>query len=191
MFGIFSGPGHSLEQTLAALDKARSHGDALQVPVIIELMRFFASGELADKANQTLTELTGHTVARGREEWNDWMIWLGKNSSSYPPPDGYAGWKVNLLSLIDPRFRDLLSQAEQTSRIDLTEVVWGGVPVDGIPDLQNSPTVDADDADYLLPDDVVFGVSINGEHRAYPRRILNPHEMANDTLGGEPIALAY
>ena len=37
----------------------------------------------------------------------------------------------------------------------------------------------------------VFGVSINGEHRAYPISIMNPHEMANDILGGEPIALAY
>ena len=191
MVGIFSGTGHSLEETLTALDEARLNGDALQVPVIIELMRFFASEELSDKANQTLTALTGNTVTRGIEEWNDWMVWLGKNSSRYPPPDAYVEWKINLLSLIDPRFRDLLAQADQTSRIDLTEVVWGGVPVDGIPDLLNSPTVDADDARYLLRDDVVFGVSINGEHRAYPRRILNPHEMANDTLGGEPISLAY
>jgi hypothetical protein len=32
---------------------------------------------------------------------------------------------------------------------------------------------------------------INEEHRAYPLRILNPHEMANDVLGGVPFALAY
>ena len=43
----------------------------------------------------------------------------------------------------------------------------------------------------MRPDDRVFGVSINGEHRAYPLRIVNAHEMANDWLGGEPIALAY
>ena len=43
----------------------------------------------------------------------------------------------------------------------------------------------------MNPTDRVFGISINGEHRAYPLRILNPHEMANDVLGGEPIALAY
>ena len=39
--------------------------------------------------------------------------------------------------------------------------------------------------------DHTLGVSINGEHRAYPLRILNAHEMANDVLGGEPFALAY
>ena len=34
-------------------------------------------------------------------------------------------------------------------------------------------------------------VSFNGEHRAYPLRILNLHEMANDVVGGVPFALAY
>ena len=36
-----------------------------------------------------------------------------------------------------------------------------------------------------------FGESINGEHRAYPMCIVNTHEMANDVLGGEQVALAY
>ena len=62
---------------------------------------------------------------------------------------------------------------------------------DGIPDLQFVPVLTPDEATYLQPSDRVFGVSINGEHRAYPLRIINAHEMANDTLGGEPIALAY
>ena len=43
----------------------------------------------------------------------------------------------------------------------------------------------------LINDDRVFGVSFNGEHRAYPLRILNAHEMANDVVGGVPFALAY
>ena len=67
----------------------------------------------------------------------------------------------------------------------------GGVFKDGIPDLINPPVVSPDEATYLNPDDRVFGVSINGEHRAYPHRIMNPHEMANDVVGGAPIALAY
>ena len=93
--------------------------------------------------------------------------------------------------MIDTRFVGLLAPAQAMSRIDLTEVVWGGVGVDGIPPLENPPAIAAGEADYLLADDRVFGVSINGEHRAYPLRIMNPHEMANDVLGGEPISLAY
>ena len=47
------------------------------------------------------------------------------------------------------------------------------------------------EAAYLLPDDRVFGVSINGQHRAYPLRIMNRHKMANDVISGVPFALAY
>ena len=62
---------------------------------------------------------------------------------------------------------------------------------DGIPDLIDPPVIPEGEAAYLLPDDRVFGVSFNGEHRAYPLRILNAHEMTNDVVGGVPFALAY
>ena len=95
------------------------------------------------------------------------------------------------MSLIDPRFGEFLAPAAQGSRINVAEIAWGGVRPDGIPDLQNAPVLPAGEQNYLQPSDRVFGVSINGEHRAYPLRIVNAHEMANDVLGGEPIALAY
>ena len=37
----------------------------------------------------------------------------------------------------------------------------------------------------------MFGIAINGEAHAYPLRILDWHEMANITVGGVPISLAY
>ena len=49
----------------------------------------------------------------------------------------------------------------------------------------------AEEADYLDADNVVFGIALNGEARAYPRRILDWHEMANDVVGGVPVSLAY
>ena len=73
----------------------------------------------------------------------------------------------------------------------MTEVVWGGVIPDGIPDLRNPPNILPEDAVFLGLHERVFGVSINGQHRAYPLRITNPHEMVNDVLGDEPIALAW
>ena len=95
------------------------------------------------------------------------------------------------MSQIDPAIGDLLEPAIERSRVDLSEVLWGGVRVDGIPPLENPPHVAPDEASYLLPQDRVFGVSINGERRAYPLRIMNAHELANDVLGGEPISLVY
>ena len=39
--------------------------------------------------------------------------------------------------------------------------------------------------------DRVFGVTINGDSRAYPLRIVNAHEMVNDVVGEEPISLMW
>ena len=51
--------------------------------------------------------------------------------------------------------------------------------------------ISPDEATYLEPDEPVFGISINGDQRAYPLRILDWHEMANDVVGGVPMSLAY
>ena len=62
---------------------------------------------------------------------------------------------------------------------------------DGISELIDPPVIPVGEAAYLLPDDRVFDVSINGQHQAYPLRIMNRHEMANDVIAGVPFALAY
>jgi hypothetical protein len=43
----------------------------------------------------------------------------------------------------------------------------------------------------LVPDDRVVGLAIHGEARAYPLRLLRWHEVVNDTVGGEPVAVTY
>jgi len=75
--------------------------------------------------------------------------------------------------------------------VRIEEAVWGGVRVDGIPALVNPKMQNAAQADYLDESEPVFGVSINGDNRAYPLRILDWHEMANDVVGGKAVALAY
>jgi len=44
---------------------------------------------------------------------------------------------------------------------------------------------------YLVANDKVLGVTINGESRAYPLFVLYVHEVINDTLGGVPIAVTH
>ena len=60
-----------------------------------------------------------------------------------------------------------------------------------IPSLDGPAMIAAAEADYLLDEDLVFGVAINGDVRAYPLRIMGWHEMFNDVGGGVPVALAY
>ncbi len=191
MWGIFSGIDQTLEGTQRALADAVRENDVSQVPIIVEIMRYGGGPALDEEYRLALLSLTGQDFWINPPAWNAAMEWLGPRRDEFPPPDGYLDWKVNILGIIDPRMAAFFTSAPGTERIDLTEAVWGGVRTDGIPDLQSAPTLSPDEADYLDPRDRVFGVSVNGEHRAYPLRIMNPHEMANDVLGGEPIALAY
>jgi hypothetical protein len=87
------------------------------------------------------------------------------------------------------RFVNPEMKIDPGSRVE--EIVWGGVRVDGIPALDNPTMIDPAEAGYLEPQERVFGVSLNGDTRAYPARFLDWHEMFNDVVGGEPVSLAY
>lgn len=70
-------------------------------------------------------------------------------------------------------------------------MTWGGVHRDTIAPLDHPTLIAPTEADYLRDDDLVFGVEINGDIRAYPLRIMGWHEMFNEVIGGVPVALAY
>ena len=39
--------------------------------------------------------------------------------------------------------------------------------------------------------DLIIGVSINGEHKAYSTAFLSSHEIVNDVVGGKPVAVTW
>ena len=102
----------------------------------------------------------------------------------------YAAFKGALYSFLDPRFSAYFDEVGEPS-IRLDEIVWGGVRQDGIPPLRNPTMLAADDIAYLEDDHIVFGISVNGDARAYPKRILAWHEMFVDVVGGVPVAGVY
>lgn len=70
--------------------------------------------------------------------------------------------------------------------------VSGGVPKDGIPSVDDPEFGDPSEGDAQMdPGDVVFGVELDGDARAYPQRILVSHEIVNDTVGGTNVAVTY
>ena len=71
------------------------------------------------------------------------------------------------------------------------EILSGGPPKDGIPAILKPRFIRPEKADFLKSDDAVFGVKISGETKAYPIKILNWHEVVNDTIGGVPIAVTF
>jgi hypothetical protein len=113
--------------------------------------------------------------------------WIMDNAPD--PGLDYVAWKASLFGNIDSDFEPLIASVQDP--ITAARLQWGGVLRGGIPELNDAETISVADADYMLADEVVFGAVVNGEARAYPVRILGHHELANDTLGGEPVSLVY
>lgn len=77
------------------------------------------------------------------------------------------------------------------ARIDVQRIDAGGPGRDGIPALTDPPVLAAGEAGFLRDDDVVIGLVQGGQARAYPIKILNWHEVVNDRLGGQAVAVTY
>lgn len=75
--------------------------------------------------------------------------------------------------------------------IPKNEIYDGGPGKDGIPALLNPRFIAASEASYVGDDDLVIGVKIGDEIRAYPHPILDWHEIINDDLGGTLLAITY
>jgi hypothetical protein len=76
--------------------------------------------------------------------------------------------------------------------VPLSEFMRGGPPRDGIPPIDEPKAVSRREAEeFLGAREPVLAVAAGGEARAYPIQILVWHEIANDVLGGRPIAVTY
>ncbi|NEO06479.1 DUF3179 domain-containing protein [Moorena sp. SIO3I8] len=76
------------------------------------------------------------------------------------------------------------------TRINLTELLNGGPPKDGIPSIDN-PKFDTAQTTPFSKTETVIGVVINGEAKAYPFGVMNWHELVNDTVGGVNVSVSY
>ena len=63
---------------------------------------------------------------------------------------------------------------------------------DAIPAILEPEFVSVSEAGHWMePDEAVLGVSMGGEHKAYPVTMLSRHEIVNDIIGGEPVAVTW
>ena len=66
------------------------------------------------------------------------------------------------------------------------------LPRDAIPAIDNPKFLSAAEAnEYYDPDELIIGVEFNGDARAYSVPFLSNHEIVNDTVGGEKIAVTW
>ncbi len=175
------------DEVQAAVELLIGRGERDVLATVILAMRY--RRPQIEVYRRLFAALTGEAA----EGWFDAMLWQEAHPEVRPHAS-YLTVKLEVLRRIDPKFLlffDPTGPAKGRMRIRLEEITWGGVVVDGIPSLDFPKMISADAAGYLQADDLVFGVEINGDVRAYPLRIMGWHEMFNDRIGGVPVALAY
>lgn len=179
-----------------AINTINGSGDPRVAWIVSDLMRFVRDPGLNNVLAETVTTLLGITF----EDGNYW----GKTTDhliawDIPAPPDYLSYKRGVFTTFVPGWERLFQEGD----IDWRHVSWGGVLIDDraydttddqcncIPAADNPPVSSAEAATWLKDDDIVFGVAVNGEFRAYPRRIMEVREMVNDSLGGRDLAIPY
>ncbi|OED38977.1 hypothetical protein AB833_17590 [Chromatiales bacterium (ex Bugula neritina AB1)] len=164
--------------------------------LIADLMRFVTDRALVGTLAATVTDLLGISF----EEGNHW----GRTTDhliawNIPAPPDYLSVKRKIFTSVVPGWDKIFVEGD----IDWRPGSWGGVLIDDrafdttdepcncIPGADNPEVTSADDADWLDDEDIVFGIEVNGEYRAYPRQIMEVREMVNDTLGGRDLGIPY
>lgn len=171
------------DKIVEAIEYFRERNNKDSVAVLLLSMRFPSN---AARIAEVLEQITGEKFGT---DWNEWMLWQERNPD-IKPFDGFERIHAEVHDRIDGKFRLFLGD-DKNFKIRVEEITWGGVVKDGIPALTNPELISAADATYMEPQNLVFGVNINGDARAYPLRILDWHEMFNDVIGGVPVSLAY
>ena len=161
---------------------------------MLRLARDEPQPELLAKASSDLLGTDFEAPGAWRDLTDHLMAW------DIPAPPGYLDIKRSILTSVVPDWEPFF---DESSDVDWRLISWGGVLIDDrpfgttddscrcIPAADNPTVSSADDALWLGDDDVIFGVEINGESRAYPRRIMEVREMVNDSLGGRDFAMPY
>lgn len=65
------------------------------------------------------------------------------------------------------------------------------LPQDAIPALIKPAYLAAAQASDITDHEMVIGVVINGDARAYPVATLSVHEIVDDDIGGQPVAVTW
>ncbi len=174
-------------------------GDVQAGWAIADLLRFHQVGVVGEMLVAAAADLTGlpldpYSPIAWVEVTNHLM------ATNVPAGDWLRRFKLDLYGGFEPEWKGFFG--DSTSSVDWRFVTWGGVlpdrrPLDStlachcIPALDHPAVTEADGGRWLQPQRIVFGVVVNGEARAYPRHMMEFHELVNDTLGGREIAIPY
>jgi hypothetical protein len=179
------------------LDTIVEGGDVRAGWVLVDLLRFYQSGEPRDALVFAFTQLTGVDPDPSVVDF----VWASNALISRDTPawDGYDEVKAEMYERLDPRWSMFFDSDEA---MDWRLVTWGGVLIDDRPFGDNGPcncipalddplTTDAAGGAWYDDDRIIFGVVVDEEAIALPKHQMEVHEMVNLTLGGEELGIPY
>lgn len=188
---------------LSAIIRLSEAGDPRVAWLFADILRFANPGtRLSSQLGAAWITVTATPLEPERSIWGaatDHLI-----AWDTPAPPGYVDWKRQVFELIEPGWTPFF--ADPDADIDWRHVSWGGVLIDDreldetdmfcidgcIPALDDPALVRAGtDADWLDDERPVFGLVVDGEAIAFPKNIMEIHEMVNMTLAERRVGIPY
>ncbi|MGH2358414.1 MAG: DUF3179 domain-containing (seleno)protein, partial [Candidatus Limnocylindria bacterium] len=187
-----------------ALDTVAASGDGRLGWLIADLLRFTPPGAGERALIDAFSTLTG-TDPMADDRFGD-VPWVAATNLligwDLPAAPGYVDRKATLFLTVEPAWEPFF--ADQDAIIDWRWVSWGGVLIDDreigdgrpcrggcIPALDDPQLTSADDGGWYADWRPVFGVAVGEEAVAFPKHIMEVHEVVNLTIGGRRVGLPY
>ena len=147
-------------------------------------------GELADAAQPTVTAAVGGGGSSSTEIASQ-TAGVGETRAAVTSSEGGAGTgSVGVASEGAGDGEEAAARVveEEESEYEIHNIIAR----DRIPAILDPEFLDASAAmEAYNEHEQVLGLSINGDHRAYPLPFLSQHEIVNDVVGGEAVAVTW
>jgi hypothetical protein len=173
--------------------------DARTLWILADLLRWVQGTQTGETVRITAETIAGTTINPDRP-WRDLTDHL--IAWDLPAPPDYEVFKAALFTAVDDRWQFVFSDPE--ADIDYRMIHWGGAFIDDrtlgepegcdrgcIPSLDDPSLTDADEGGWYPDDAIVFGIEVQDEAVAFPRNIMEVHEMVNITIGGRRLGIPY
>ncbi len=194
----------STDIDIAAIERIGASGDARAAWFLSDLLRFVPFGDAANAAVVAFENLTGADITE--DDLSERSAWQSVTNHLFawdlPAHPNYVDWKRVPFEIVEPAWEPFFS--DEDAAIDWRYLSWGGVRIDDrgfgdqlpcpegcIPALDDPGVTPAEQGVWYPDDAIVFGVVVDGEARAYPKNIMEVHEMVNDEIAGRRIAIPY
>ena len=164
------------ENRLHALEWIKDHWQPGFEAMAIEALSFSGGRESRDKMVELLERKTGQSLGGDTDAWQRWLWRDGPR-----PHPRYAEVKASYYAMVDVSYREYFRNSPNTD-IRLDEVQWIGLRrSDDLPPLTR-PVMQAANDSGLDDDEIIVGVVLNNQARAYARGLIAQHGVVRDEI---------